>query len=350
MALSYSAGAISAKARAMYGRCLTRQDYKNLLSCHNVGEVAAYLKTRTHYADVLADINEGTVHRGYLEAVIRRKLFDDYESLMHYDRSMNQRLSDYYIKKSEIQQIMHCLHLMRAGRMQDFLFSVPAFLARVTHLDLKGLACAKTFEDVVEAARQTPYAALLRPFLPCRMEELPMTAVENALTSYLFSTLFAEVQGLSPGERREMLRLFGTQIDAINVSRIRRMKKYFHMRPEEIRQNLLPVTGNLSKAVMQQMVEAETDAQVLELFFSTAGKHVEESQRANVDDMPLRLPYFVARRYMHFSTYPLVVFASYIIITEIEQDDLINIIEGIRYSLPPADIQSMLVLGGSDTE
>ena len=118
MALSYSAGAISAKARAMYGRCLTRQDYKNLLSCHNVGEVASYLKTRTHYADVLADVNEGAVHRGYLEAVIRRKLFDDYESLMHYDRSMNQRLSDYYIKKSEIEQIMHCLHLMRAHRTQ----------------------------------------------------------------------------------------------------------------------------------------------------------------------------------------------------------------------------------------
>lgn len=350
MALSYSAGAISAKARAMYGRCLTRQDYKNLLSCHNVGEVAAYLKTRTHYADVLADINESAVHRGYLEAVIRRKLFNDYESLMHYDRSMNRRLSDYYIKKSEIHQLMHCLHLMRAGRMQDFLFSVPAFLTRVTHLDLKGMASAKTFEDLVEAARQTPYADLLRPFLSYRIEGLPITGVENALTSYLFSTLLDDVQGLSSGERREMLRLFGTQIDAINVSRIRRMKKYFHMRPDEIRQNLLPVTGNLSKAVLKQMVEAENDTQVLDLFFSTAGKQVQESQRANVDDMPLRLPYFVARRYMHFSTHPLVVFASYIIITEIEQDDLINIIEGIRYSLPPADIQSMLVLGDSDTE
>ena len=49
---------------------------------------------------------------------------------------------------------------------------------------------------------------------------------------------------------------------------------------------------------------------------------------------------------MHFSTYPLVVFASYIIMTEIELDDLINIIEGIRYGLPPADIEAMLVLGG----
>ena len=57
MALASSAQAISAKARAMYGRCLTRQDFQNLLGCHSVVEVASYLKTHTHYAAVLTDID-----------------------------------------------------------------------------------------------------------------------------------------------------------------------------------------------------------------------------------------------------------------------------------------------------
>ena len=136
------------------------------------------------------------------------------------------------------------------------------------------------------------------------------------------------------------------QADAINVSRIRRMKKYFHMTPDQIRPNLLSASGNISPALLERLVTAETDEQVMELYFSTAGKWVDEAQRTHLDDLPMRLPYFVARRYMHFSTYPLVVFASYIIMTEIELDDLINIIEGIRYGLPPADIEAMLVLGG----
>lgn len=346
MALSSSGQAISAKARAMYGRCLTHQDFQNLLGCHSVGEAASYLKTHTHYAAVLADINEATVHRGYLEAVLRRKLFSDYESLMHYDRSMNRRLSDYYIRKSEIEQILHCLHLMRSGRQQDFLFAVPAFLAKNTRLDLKRMAAAHDFEELVEAMEKTPYANLLRPFLPGRIEELSMTAVENALISYQFSTLFRNIEGLSSRQQQEMRRLFGIQADTINVTRIRRMKRYFHMPPDEIRQNLLPVTGDVSPALMQRMVEAESDEQVMELYFSTAGRWVDEAQRRHLDDLPMRLPYFVARRYMHFSSYPLVVFASYIIMTEIELDDLINIIEGIRYNLPPADIETMLVLGG----
>lgn len=347
MALSHSDQAISAKAHAMYGRCLTRQDFKNLLSCHSVGEVAAYLKTRTHYADVLADVNESTVHRGYLEAMIRRKLFDDYESLMYYDRSMNQRLSDYYIQKSEIEQIMRCLQLMRAGRMRDFLFSVPSFLVHTTHLDLKRMAAAGSFEELVEATGHTPYEPLLRRFLPCRVEEVSLTDVENALTSYLFHMLFDDIQSLPTRPRSEMMRLFGTQVDAINVSRILRMKRYFKMQPAAIRKNLLPVTGNLSKTVLGQMVEAEDEQKVLELFFSTAGKWLDEKQIQHVDDLAVRLPYFAARRFMHFSTYPLVVFASYIIITEMELDDLINVIEGVRYGLAPADIEKMLVLGGN---
>ena len=76
----YSSNVILAKARAMYGRCLTAQDFHNLLACHSVSEIASYLKNRTAYAGVLADINESTIHRGHLESLLRRKLWNDYAS------------------------------------------------------------------------------------------------------------------------------------------------------------------------------------------------------------------------------------------------------------------------------
>ena len=47
---------------------------------------------------------------------------------------------------------------------------------------------------------------------------------------------------------------------------------------------------------------------------------------------------------MHFSTHPMVVMISYILITEVELDDIINVIEGIRYGLSPEEIKPMLVL------
>ena len=53
----YSSNVILAKARAMYGRCLTAQDFHNLLACHSVSAIASYLKTRTAYACLLYTSN-----------------------------------------------------------------------------------------------------------------------------------------------------------------------------------------------------------------------------------------------------------------------------------------------------
>ena len=139
----YSSNVILAKARAMYGRCLTAQDFHNLLACHSVSEIASYLKNRTAYAGVLADINESTIHRGHLESLLRRKLWNDYASLSRYDRTVGMRMSDYLIQLAEIQQILACLRLMSAGRTQEFFFAMPMFLNGHTHLDLARMAHSK---------------------------------------------------------------------------------------------------------------------------------------------------------------------------------------------------------------
>ncbi|MGI6263843.1 MAG: V0D/AC39 family V-type ATPase subunit [Acutalibacteraceae bacterium] len=344
MALPSASQAVAAKARAMVGRCLTAADYRQLTQCRSVSEVAEYLKTRTHYAEALADVNEAAVHRGYLESALRRKLFEDYQTLTYYDRSMNRRMSDYYLRKSEIELIVRCLLMMRAGRMEDFLFSVPSFLSGRTRLQLRRMAAAADFDEVVDAAAATPYGAILRRFLPASIAAVSLTAVENALYAYLYKRLYANMEASPKGEREELRRLYGAQVDSMQVTRIRRMKTYFHLPAEQIAANLLPVTGSLSRQTLKDMIEAETDEQVLERFFATAGRYVDEEQRRHPDDLPMRLPYKAARHALHFSRYPQVVFSAYIMLTEMELDDLVNIIEGVRYGLPPSEIAAMLVM------
>ena len=78
---TYSSNVILAKARAMYGRRLTRTNYRELLECRSVSEVAAYLKNQTSYGTVLAGVNENDIHRGQLEVRLRQKLFEDNSAL-----------------------------------------------------------------------------------------------------------------------------------------------------------------------------------------------------------------------------------------------------------------------------
>ena len=97
MMSSYSSNAILAKARAMYGRRLTEQNYTDLLGCRSVGEVAAYLKTRTSYSDILEGVAALNIHRGRLEELLRKRLFLQYASLCRYEMSIGQDFYQYSV-------------------------------------------------------------------------------------------------------------------------------------------------------------------------------------------------------------------------------------------------------------
>ena len=70
------------KARALYGKLLTSEDYKSLLERKNVPEVASYLKKNTVYSELLSEINENDVHRGDLEVLFMKSLYDDFVKIL----------------------------------------------------------------------------------------------------------------------------------------------------------------------------------------------------------------------------------------------------------------------------
>lgn len=341
----YSSNVILAKARAMYGSSLKAHNFIDMLGFHSVSEVAAYLKNNTAYATVLRDINESTIHRGHLEALLHRKLYNDYASLSRYDLSVGMQLSEYLIFRQDIEQVVSCLRMLSAGRAEEFYFSTPLFFSSHSRLDLAKMGRVKSYAELLEALDGTPYVSSLAQFPPGEDGRIRLTNIENALTARLVDILLAII-GRTSGQLKEQLTdLYGAQVDAQNVTRILRLKKYFGADPDTIRSVLLPYGHGVSCKLMEQMIDADTAEEIMALYLRTpAGKKIPENQRSFVHDLHHRAPYFSARHYMHYSIYPMVVMLSYIILIDIEVDDIINIIEGIRYGLPPEEIKPMLVL------
>ena len=183
MLSSFASNAILSKARAMYGKRLREENYRDLLNCKTVSEVAGYLKNRTSYSGILAGINENEVHRGQLEGKLRQKLFEDYASLCRYELSVGEHFADYLLEHGEIEQILHSLMYLDAGNPEEYLFSLPAFLNRHTRIDLYALAHVKNYEDLLSALSHTPYRKLMEPFRPVPGIPMNYTGIENALAS-----------------------------------------------------------------------------------------------------------------------------------------------------------------------
>ena len=343
--MNYAANVISARARAMFGKSLTYDDYAAMMNCHSVSEIAAFLKNNTAYRTVLTDVNETTIHRGYLESRLRRRLWDCYAALIRFDQSAGKGLSDYLLQKEETVQLMALLRQMNVGRSQEHILSLPAVFEGRTKLDLLAVNRAKSPAELIPALSGTAYEKLLEPFRDCENGDLPLTRMETALYTALSERMLDIIAHSDRTMKQEMTTLCGIQMDAQNVTRILRLKTYFHLPPEEIRPLLLPFSGAVPKRTWEAMLAAQPE-EIPALFFATgAGRHTPPSHRPYTYDLPERAVYFTARHYMHFSTHPTVVLYSYLTIMETEVIDIINIIEGVRYQLPPEEIKPMLVLG-----
>lgn len=345
MLSAQSSNVIIAKARAMYGRRLTNENYRELLECQTVGEVAGTLKRRTVYGKILAGLNENSVHRGQLEAKLKQKLFEDYALLCRYEIVIGDYFARYFIMHSEIEQILHSLMYLDAGKPEEYLFVMPEYLNQHTHINLNALSRIKDFNALLEALNGTHYRKLLEPFNPENGEPFDFAAIENSLYTYLFSTIFEVIAKKTSGDTAKQLReIFNSYVDLLNYARIIRLKMTYDVNPDFIHRSILPF-GKISPRLIEEMIEAETEEQVTSVMRQrSAGKRFLNIPHIYVDEIPNRARYKICSHDIHFSTHSSVVLMSYAYLTQAEITDIVTIIEGIRYKLPPQEIEKLLTI------
>lgn len=345
MLSTLSSNVIIAKALAMYGHRLTDEDYRNLMACQTVGNVASYLKNHTVYGKTLAGINENNIHRGQLEARLKQKLFEDYALLCRYEISIGEHFSRYLIVRSEIEQILQSIIFLNSGKPEEYLFDMPDYLNQHTHINLAALTLIKDFDGLLDALEHTPYQKILEPFAPVQGDKIDYMGIENKLYTYLFSNAFEVIDKYTHGETAKQLReIFNSYVDLLNYARIVRLKVFYSAEPDFIRGSLLPF-GDVSPRILEEMAAAENEEQVTNVMGRTsAGKRFLNVPHTYIDEIPNRAKYKVCRHDIHFSTHSSVVLMSYVFITQAEITDIITIIESIRYKLPPEEISKLLTV------
>lgn len=344
MLSTFSSNVVLAKARAMYGRRLVRQNYQELLACHSVNEVASYLKSRTAYSKILSGINEADIHRGQLEVLLRQKAFEDSAALCRYEISVGEHFSQYILEKAEVEQIMHSLIHLMAGSPEEYLFSMPSYLNRHSHIDLLALGRIRSFDDLLGALRHTPYYKIVSKFRPLPEQPIDYLSIESALHHYLLSHCFSIIKNETHGEtRRQLEEMFGIYTDIENFTTILRLKFNYHCGPDFIRSTLLPY-GMLKERHIEMILDADTPADARAAFEKSPTGRKFRNLDVSADLLSTQAEYTVYRQKIRFSTHPCVVMLSYIFLMQIELHDITNIIEGIRYQVPSDDIASLLTI------
>lgn len=342
--MSDTSYAVYARAKAKYGKRLTEKDYKSLLNCVSVPDVMAYLKSNTQYINAFGEADERGMRRGLFESLLRQYQINEFDTLCRYELSVGEDISAYVAHKTEINEIIKILTMLNSKEKRSYNFTVPAHIAKKTSINLNALAKVETFEQFVEAVKNTRYEKILSKYASGDYKQIPITEIESELYSYLYIELYRAIdRSGNASENVEMKGFLDTIIDYRNFLNIIRLKKYYNIDAKTIKRHIIPF-GNLKPETIDAMCNAETAQQVYDIMAQTrTGKLVDEIEYDNLDELEIKVKYKKARHNMYYSDSATTVMISYIVLCEIELHNLICLIEGARYNVDKNIVESLLV-------
>ncbi|MEG0093091.1 MAG: V-type ATPase subunit [Erysipelotrichaceae bacterium] len=343
--MDFATGALASKAKAMYGRMLKQQNYEELLRKKSVSEIAYYLKNETDYAEVLSDVHETTLHRGQLENLMHRYIFEKTMRLVRFAGTAHASFYSSFIIPEESEQILNQIRLLNSDLYEEFAQDVPLYLNKFTSFDLMKLHQTKNFNEMLTVLKGTGFDLVIKPFAPVDGKIIDYTACDLALRNYYYVELRNAIDKNFKGSiKKELKTILNTQIELENINRIYRFKKFFTQEIEPMRDSLTKIEDRFSQRFMETLMAAPNSDVFLQLLADSPYHfYFDEKEFVFIEYDCERIKYNLSNRYMRFSNNAPLVFTVYLVLLSIEVNNLITIIEGVRYKVPVENISKMLI-------
>lgn len=336
--------AIIPKARGMFAKRINYAEYEEMIRRRTVPEVSALLRRHPYFKDSLSALTSDP-HRGQIEELLNMDVFQKYEAMLRYDFG-DESFSAYYLEECELREILRALHLVSVGLGSTYLSQVPSYLVGKGRVDFFALAAARTLPAFVEEIRRTPYYKPLKESISRDPALRDFARIEANLLRAYYVSLFRRIDESFSGQERETVRmLFLDEVEMYNIEVLLRIKTYFPRTypVEELAALLMPYVGRVPRQHMQRLIEAPTPEAFIAIYRAlpmTRAKGVTSPEEYSI--FAGRNLYKKASRVLHMSSSPYAALAAFITLAKLQKDNVVNVIEGVRYSMKPEQINALL--------
>lgn len=339
------ANAISTKAKAMYGNRIQKDMYEDLVRKRSVSEIAGILKNETIFHETLKDIHETTIHRGQLENLLRQDMYRRLDKMV---RFVDRKHRPYYMmsmKQVEIDQLLARIRVIASKDFSSALAEVPLYLDPYTKINFAKLVNVQTYSELLEVIQGSGYENIIRQCIPKTSEPFPYTACETALQQEYMKYVFDLIdQSFKGNTRKHLKKMWVTRVELDNITNIYRYKKFFHAPENVIKESLIECEGTIPKAKLNEMLATGSAEDFMKTLAKSSYRiHSDEKEYVYIEYFADSIKYHLAKRYIHYETAPPLVFSAYQLLAAREVENLINIIEGVRYKVPYEEIEKMLI-------
>lgn len=334
--------AITAKARAVHGKFLTKDDYTNLLHRGSIPAAIAYLKTKPMYRSAFIDTDEAAIHRRQAEEIIKKNVFDNYIRISGFSSSGKDGIMSFLAKQLEAEQLIKAVSAVAHGTQSGFVTAFPDHISEYVCYDPLKLAEAKDLAELSDLLTGTMYHKPLKELMTAQQPDV--NKIITTINVCYIKWAFAQIDKSAKGKAREEVKsFFLRKVDADNLMMCYRMIRSFGYEPDRINELMIPYHRKLKpKDIDAALKTIDPVSAVRDLFVKAriSTKHVSDIPEINVGLEDHR--YF--RHRLAVSTNEIESLYALMMLFKDESTNLCRIIEGIRYGLPPEETEKYLIM------
>ena len=341
--LEYSG--LSTKIKAMKSKMLSVDDFVNLSEQNNISGIVAYLKKTECYGDVLANENENSIRRHRLELLIRTSLYKDYDKIYKFSHEQQKAYLKAYFVKYIVRIIKKAIRKCYRTGNDNFEIGTIDFeiFNKKSGIDAGALFEAENIEAIIAALDKTPYSNLLK--MVYQKGDASLFDYETVLDIYFFSHLWKTCKkALDKKDLAIIQKNYGETIDMLNIIWLYRAKKYYDLSPAGLYSLVIPIHYKIKKQDMIFLAKTKSKDE----FESVISKLPYVRKIGNFDEVNLEKIYDAHLEKLYTAgikkfPYSIACIESYFYEKEEEIENIIQVIECVRYSMPKEKITDYIM-------
>ena len=339
------ATAIGVKSHVLFSRLLTSEEYWALLNLGSTAEITDFLKQTEGYGSHLETIPPAKVHRVDLENAVRSAILSEATAFLSYLAGPQRELFVDWLGWYEAEHLKSIFRWIRVKRLDRDEMRKRLFVVPGSKLSYGLLLNSRDYGEALDALKDTKYyKAVAEPVRHLINGEESLFSLELAIDNLVESSLYNDLKNLPEKEQKLLEPLFGSRIDLLNLY-------HFHMTMEETLSRMLPVKYKVKTHHLRDMARGATWEERLdrlELSFPVYAKIFRDALEKEDRELALEMS---IKRYNYLKA--LAIFEkgppgfhtaiSYFILKSHELDDIIRVIEDVRYDYDRSQAATYLI-------
>ncbi len=342
--------AIQARVRAMYSTLLTSTIWSDLVEAADFSLLIESIK-QTVYGPYLMSVDDSRLTSRRAIFQIKQRLSDIYATVTQHVPESTRPLFTQLYRHFEVDNLKAVLRGIAAGASWDQVLYVLFPLGPVAVLPARRMLEAGSMEAAVELLRGTPYYNTVSHSMERYTAEHSLFPLELALDLSYWRSLWRDVNRLPKQDRTQALRIIGALVDLNNLMWAIRYRVYYHLSEEEIINYTLSFGYRVQDENIRAIAAGADITQIVTRIYPqlTGVDALLQQPQQGLPKLELQLQRYVVEQCQTIflgQPFHIGIPLGYLILTELEIQDLTVLIEAKSAHMPVERFKSHLLMAG----